>query len=76
MHTLLFSKGRKRVGIARNLPASLFFGVGRLAARDAESKTKVYILPSPHLPLSSIRVVLYSIEIESGSKFKELPRNN
>lgn len=62
----VIQQGRKRVGIARNLPASLFF-----MRKKEEGRGKIFpILPSDTRTLSLV------IELKSNSKFKKLLRNN
>ncbi|MFB8795198.1 MAG: hypothetical protein U7126_13475 [Microcoleus sp.] len=90
MHTLLFSKGRKRVGIACNLPPSLFFRrkkeearrkkqEGRSKKEEArkkkeEARRRLINAPGPR-PHAQFRFIVF-IQLKSNSKFKELLRNN
>ena len=71
----VIEQGRKRVGIACNLPASLFFGL--LQAGDTkclrQGKSINSRLPFPPLPNLEL---LPLIKIASYSKFKESLRNN
>ncbi|TAG93380.1 MAG: hypothetical protein EAZ09_14310 [Oscillatoriales cyanobacterium] len=72
----VIQQGRKRVGIARNLPASLFFRRKKEEGRKKKEEARRRLINAQYpMPHAQFRFIVF-IQLKSNSKFKELLRNN